>query len=72
MIIWAIVTQDTYNKLKKGSSVFCMIEDSPWGKTMSSVTGYQFVARYMERKSGKFAPCRWCGTVYWLGSLSRG
>lgn len=38
MIIWAIVTQDTYNKLKKGSSVFCMIEDSPWGKTMSSVT----------------------------------
>ena len=48
MIIWAIITQDAYYKLKKGSSVFCMIEDSPWGKTMSSVTGYQFVARYME------------------------
>ena len=65
MIIWAIVTQDTYNKLKKGSSVFCMIEDSPWGKTMSSVTGYQFVARYMERKSGKFAPA--VGAVPFIG-----
>lgn len=65
MIIWAIITQDTYNKLRKGSSVFCMIEDSPWGKTMSSVTGYQFVARYMERKSGKFAPA--VGAVPFIG-----
>lgn len=65
MIIWAIITQDAYYKLKKGSSVFCMIEDSPWGKTMSSVTGYQFVARYMERKSGKFAPA--VGAVPFIG-----
>ena len=32
---------------------------------MSSVTGYQFVARYMERKSGKFAPA--VGAVPFIG-----
>ena len=65
MIIWAIINRRTYNELKNGSTVFCMIEDSPWGKTEGSITGYQFVAKYMERKSGKFAPT--IGAVPFLG-----
>lgn len=54
--IWVIMKKAAYEKLEKGNTVYCSIEDSPWGKTEASVAGYQFVSKYMTRHSRQFAP----------------